>query len=69
MFRGVIPCGMDITASVSEDCQYICIERNGVTSQKTAMFIVHREKLKSHIAITECDIMLKQPVSLRPCIQ
>ena len=50
-------------AGVSEDCQYICNEWKGVASQKTVLFIVHRENRKSHIAITEWDIMLEQSVS------
>jgi len=58
-FRGVALCGVEMTAGVSEDCQYISTECNGVTSQKTAFFVVHLENLKSHTAITECDIMLE----------
>jgi len=66
IFRGVIPCGVEITVGVSEDCQYISTECNGVTSQKNALFRVHRENLISHLAITECDIMLEQPLTSRP---
>ena len=52
VFLGVAPCGVEITPGVSEDCQYISTECNGVTSQKNALFIVHPENLKSHLAIT-----------------
>ena len=53
VFRGVISRGVEIMAGVSEDYQYISTEWNGATSQKTALFLVHRENLKSHITITE----------------
>ena len=69
IFRGVIPCGVEIMGSVSEDCQYISTEWNGVTSQKTPFFIAHRENLISHIAITECDIKLEQLLTSRPSRQ
>ena len=66
---GVAPCGVEIMAGVSADCHYISTDCNGVTSQKNALFIVHLENLRSRIAITECDIMLEQPISSRPSRQ
>ena len=69
VLMGVAPCGVEIIVGVSEDSQYISTECNGVTSRKNALFIVHPENLKSHLAITECDIMLEQPISSLPSTQ
>jgi hypothetical protein len=67
VLRGVISRGVAKMAGVSECCQDISTEWNGVTSQKTALFTVHRETRS--FAITECGIMLQQPVSSRPIRQ
>jgi hypothetical protein len=59
VFWAVVPCDVEEMADISEDCQYISAELHSVTSRKTALFIVLRQKLKSHIVITDVsNVML-----------
>jgi len=52
---------MELMVGVSEDCQYICTERNGVTSQKKALFIVYRENLNLTLRLRNVTLCWGSP--------